>query len=101
MNLKLAIMFVTILLAGIAIGAIGQRAYAREEFDSAVKLADSLQTVEAERQRVFDIFIKEKGGKVKQVQTRIKKRNENFKNDTTILGSSELLQRIRAINDHD
>ncbi|AGO49146.1 putative alpha-amylase [Cellulophaga phage phi39:1] len=97
MNTKLVIYFILVLVIGFGVGW-----FSAPTADNTIvidKTIDSLNVVNKVKDQVLDAFLKERLKGVNDIETKIFIRNENFKIDTTVIDSGELVKRARAIID--
>ena len=99
MNWKFIIYsIVLVLLSGFVGYFFGPKVDGSEKlFREALKKVDSTNIVNFERQKAYEDILKRTGPIIKQRQTNLKKRDEDFKNDTIPISDDELIQRARAI----
>lgn len=103
MNRKLIAYSLGLILIGGAIGYFaGPKVDGTEKLvNEALKSKDSALVVANENKAITEMVLKNSNQKISQVRTRLKKRNEDFKNDTIMPTDGELIQRARAITNKD
>lgn len=99
MNWKTILYFIITLIIGVVIGGFGTKTYYDPEYVQANKTVDSLIAVDIERKNNFDKVLQLPMNEINEIRKSIQKRDENFKNDTVIPTSNELILRARAVID--
>lgn len=98
MNWKLIAYSLGLILIGGAIGYFaGPKVDGTEKVvNEALKSIDSINIVNIEKEKAYQDILKITTQRIAKRENNLKKRDEDFKNDTTTYTNDELIQRIRA-----
>lgn len=107
-NTKLILYAIAILILGLIIGGLITYRYSNNRIEmaelkknEAFRTIDSLKIVEKANKEATDKILYALDRNILNYKNNLNKRDESFKNDTTILSSNELIQRIRSKVNND